>query len=76
MTNPTHDFTGQVALVTGAASRTGLAAARAHAEGGAAVGLADPDADGRGAGRPVARRRRAIGPPSAWQCPRGPDEEK
>ncbi|MCX4768205.1 SDR family NAD(P)-dependent oxidoreductase [Streptomyces sp. NBC_01285] len=38
---PTYDFTGQVAFVTGASSGMGLAAARAFAEAGAAVGLAD-----------------------------------
>jgi len=32
--NPTYDFTGQVALVTGASSGMGLAAARAFAEAG------------------------------------------
>lgn len=36
-----YDFHGQVALVTGAASGMGLAAARAFAEAGAAVALAD-----------------------------------
>ncbi len=39
--NPTYDFKGQVALVTGAASGLGLATARAFAEAGAAVVLAD-----------------------------------
>ncbi|MFF2390054.1 glucose 1-dehydrogenase [Agromyces sp. NPDC058104] len=39
--NPRYDFSGQVALVTGAASGMGLAAARAFAEAGAAVVLAD-----------------------------------
>lgn len=44
MTNPTYDFTGQVALVTGAASGMALATAHAFAEGGAAVVLADLNA--------------------------------
>ncbi len=39
--NPTYDFRGQVALVTGAASGMGLATAQAFAEAGAAVVLAD-----------------------------------
>lgn len=43
--NPRYDFTGQVALVTGAASGMGLAAARAFAEGGAATVLVDLSAD-------------------------------
>lgn len=41
--NPTYDFTGQVALVTGGASGMGLAASRAFAESGAAVALVDYD---------------------------------
>ncbi|MEZ7125297.1 SDR family NAD(P)-dependent oxidoreductase [Nonomuraea sp. AD125B] len=41
--NPVYDFTGQVALVTGAASGMGLATARAFAESGAAVALTDVD---------------------------------
>jgi NAD(P)-dependent dehydrogenase (short-subunit alcohol dehydrogenase family) len=40
-----YDFSGQVALVTGAASGMGLAAARAFAEAGASVALADVRAD-------------------------------
>ncbi len=41
MSNKTLDFTGKVALVTGAASGMGLATAQAFAEAGAAVVLAD-----------------------------------
>jgi NAD(P)-dependent dehydrogenase (short-subunit alcohol dehydrogenase family) len=39
--NHTLDFRGKVALVTGAASGMGLAAAKAFAEAGAAVAMAD-----------------------------------
>jgi NAD(P)-dependent dehydrogenase (short-subunit alcohol dehydrogenase family) len=39
--NPIYDFKGQVALVTGAAKGMGLATARAFAENGASVVLAD-----------------------------------
>ena len=39
--NPTYDFTGQVALVTGASSGMGLITAQAFAEAGASVVLAD-----------------------------------
>ncbi|NUU25097.1 MAG: SDR family oxidoreductase [Streptomycetaceae bacterium] len=41
--NPTYDFAGQVAFVTGAASGMGLATARAFAEAGAAVALTEVD---------------------------------
>src|SRR5689334_1190153 len=41
--NPTYDFAGQVAFVTGAGSGMGLATARAFAESGAAVALTDVD---------------------------------
>ena len=43
--NPTYDFKGQVALVTGAAMGMGLATARAFAQNGASVVLADRDGD-------------------------------
>lgn len=43
--NPTYDFTGQVALVTGAAKGMGLATARMFAKSGATVVLADLDGD-------------------------------
>jgi NAD(P)-dependent dehydrogenase (short-subunit alcohol dehydrogenase family) len=42
--NPVYDFTGQVALVTGASSGIGLATAKAFAEAGAAVVLVDINA--------------------------------
>jgi NAD(P)-dependent dehydrogenase (short-subunit alcohol dehydrogenase family) len=44
MAELTFDFTGRVALITGAASGVGLAAAQLFATGGARVGLLDLDA--------------------------------
>lgn len=61
--NPTYDFAGQVALVTGAAMGMGLATARTFAQSGAAVVLADIDgalAAGE-AKRIVAEGGKAIG---------------
>ena len=43
--NPTYNFAGHVALVTGACSGMGLATARRFAEAGAAVALVDVNAD-------------------------------
>jgi NAD(P)-dependent dehydrogenase (short-subunit alcohol dehydrogenase family) len=63
MMNPTYDFTGQVALVTGAASGMGLATAEAFAESGAAVALADIDetAVTAAADKLIAEGHRALG---------------
>jgi NAD(P)-dependent dehydrogenase (short-subunit alcohol dehydrogenase family) len=43
--NPSYDFSGLVAFLTGASSGMGLATARAFAEAGAAVTLADVNDD-------------------------------
>jgi len=61
--NPTYDFSGQVALVTGAAMGMGLEAARAFAKSGAAVVLVDLNGDlaKMEAGRIVAEGGKAIG---------------
>lgn len=61
--NPTYDFTGQVTLVTGAASGMGLATAQAFAESGAAVALADIDetAVTAAADKLIAEGHRALG---------------
>jgi NAD(P)-dependent dehydrogenase (short-subunit alcohol dehydrogenase family) len=61
--NPTYDFENKVALVTGAASGMGLATARAFAETGAAVVLADvgKEAVKSAAEEPTSAGHRAIG---------------
>jgi len=61
--NPAYDFAGQVALVTGAAMGMGLATARAFAQSGAAVVLADIDGAlaAREAERIIAEGGKAVG---------------
>jgi NAD(P)-dependent dehydrogenase (short-subunit alcohol dehydrogenase family) len=61
--NPRYDFTGQVALVTGAAKGMGLATARMFAEHGASVVMRDLDGDlaAREAERIVREGGAAIG---------------
>jgi NAD(P)-dependent dehydrogenase (short-subunit alcohol dehydrogenase family) len=61
--NPSYDFEGQVALVTGAASGMGLATAHAFAESGAAVVLGDINAAAVSAAvdKLVAAGHRAVG---------------
>ena len=60
MSNPL-DFSGKVALVTGAASGMGLATAQAFAEAGAAVVLADFKEEAVKAAAAEAGRRRSQG---------------
>ena len=55
--NPTYDFSGQVALVTGASSGMGLVTAQAYAESGAAVVLTDSARIGRGKSHRVRGRK-------------------
>lgn len=64
--NPTYDFTGQVALVTGAAKGMGLATARMFAQSGASVLLADLEGDR--AEEEAARIVREGGKAAAFAC--------
>src|SRR6185437_8844320 len=61
--NPTYDYKGQVAVVTGAGSGMGLASAQAFADAGATVVLADRDetALSTAAERLMAAGHRALG---------------
>src|SRR5436190_21848802 len=61
--NPTYDFSGQVALVTGAGGGMGLDTARAFTAAGAAVALADVNEDAlrMATGELTAAGHRAIG---------------
>ena len=61
--NPTYDFTGQVAFVTGASSGMGLTTAQAFADAGAAVVLADINRDALAAAtdRLTAAGRQVLG---------------
>src|SRR5271165_3542871 len=60
-----HDFTGKVAIVTGAAQGIGEAYARALAAAGAAVVIADVNAD---AGQAVVKDIGADGGRAAFAC--------
>src|SRR5919198_1337279 len=69
--NPTYDFEGQVALVTGASSGMGLATARAFADAGASVVLAGINEDAlRAATEPADNfdRVNAINLRGVWAC--------
>jgi NAD(P)-dependent dehydrogenase (short-subunit alcohol dehydrogenase family) len=70
--NPTYDFAGQVALVTGGSSGMGLATARAFAESGAAVVIADINDNTLSAATDeltaVGRRRPPCGGPGVSPC--------
>jgi NAD(P)-dependent dehydrogenase (short-subunit alcohol dehydrogenase family) len=61
--NPSYDFSGQVALVTGAGAGMGLDTARAFAEAGAAIVLADVNEEALGAATDglTAAGHRALG---------------
>lgn len=71
MSNNPLDFSGKVALITGAAAGMGLATAQAFAKAGAAVMLADfkEDAVTAAADRLVAAGHTAIARPlcAAWK---------
>jgi NAD(P)-dependent dehydrogenase (short-subunit alcohol dehydrogenase family) len=82
--NRTYDFSGQIAVVTGAAMAMGLAAARAFAQSGASVVLADLDgalaakeadaivaAAGKGIGLDRVGRAEEVAAAILWLCSPG-----